>query len=339
MRVRFGRASASGRAESYIGLPIWIVTLNQLRGRSRTPDPTRFVSRVKGSKLFPLVVVVALLFSELAIAADVIHLKNGETITTEIDAITDNIVSFSQRSAVGSASRTLPADQVEYVEFDFEPGEEEVFARLGSLDLVSLEKWWNFHFGHLHRPRARTAAYGIAFAQKLIEQDSESEKKRALALFDRIIERAWSEKDIALAKQGRLQALIALGELEAARDEAAALASEMEDPELLIEVKFLLAKADFEKLKALEKEHPRWIEDDEVRPERNDLYHNTIDQFLWPHLFHATREGAAARGLAAAAEVYAFGKEQERSQQCFVDLAKLYPDHEKLSQPTDTTNP
>lgn len=280
-----------------------------------------------------------LLLSGSVLAADVIHLKNGETITTAIDAITDNIVTFSQRSAVGSASRTLPADQVEYVEFGFEPGEEEVFGQLDSLDAATLEKWWNFHFGHLHRPRSRTAAYGIAFARKLIEEDSESEKNRGLGLFDRIIERAWSEKDIASAEQGRLQALIALGELEDARDEAAALASRTEDPELLIEVKFLLAQADFEKLKALEKEHPRWIEDDQVRPERNELYHNTIDQFLWPHLFHATREDAAARGLAAAADVYAFGKEQERSRQCLVDLARLYPDHNKLSQPSETTDP
>ncbi len=284
-------------------------------------------------------VLSIVLLSGLVQAADVIHLKNGERIATEIDAITDNIVTFSQRSTIGSASRTLSADQVEYVEFGFEPGEEEIFGRLSSLDSATLEKWWNFHFGHLHRPRSRTAAYGIAFARKLIERDSESEKKRGLALFDRVIERAWSEKDIAFAEQGRLQALIALGELETARDEAAALAAETEDPGMLIEVKFLLARADFEKLKALEEEHPRWIEDDEVRPERNELYHNTVDQFLWPHLFHTVREEAAARGLAAAAEVYAFGKEQERSRECLFDLAKLYPDYKNLSQPTDTNNP
>ena len=45
-------------------------------------------------------------FIAAASADDVIHLKNGDTITTEIDALTDNIVTFSQKSAVGSASRT-----------------------------------------------------------------------------------------------------------------------------------------------------------------------------------------------------------------------------------------
>ena len=272
-------------------------------------------------------------------AADVIHLKNGETITTEIDALTDKIISFSQRSSVGSASRTLPVEQVEYVEFGFDPGEEGVFQRLETADMATLEKWWNAYFSHLHRPRSRTAAYGIALANALIAQESESSRKRGLALFDRIAARAWSDEDVASAKQGRLQALIILGELETAREEAAALASKTEDPDLLIEVKYLLARADFEKLKALQKEHPRWVEDDEVRPERNELYHNIIDQFLWPYLFHATREEAAARGLAAAAEAYAFAGEPELSQKSLVDLATLYPEYENKSPPSETVNP
>lgn len=281
---------------------------------------------------------ILLLFGMVS-AADVIHLKNGETITTEIDALTDKIISFSQRSSVGSASRTLPVEQVEYVEFGFDPGEEGVFQRLETADMATLEKWWNAYFSHLHRPRSRTAAYGIALANALIAQESESSRKRGLALFDRIAARAWSDEDVASAKQGRLQALIILGELETAREEAAALASKTEDPDLLIEVKYLLARADFEKLKALQKEHPRWVEDDEVRPERNELYHNIIDQFLWPYLFHATREEAAARGLAAAAEAYAFAGEPELSQKSLVDLATLYPEYENKSPPSETVNP
>lgn len=290
-------------------------------------------------KAFRILFLSGSVFIAAAPGADVIHLKNGETITTEVDALTDNIVTFSQKSAVGSASRTLPAEQVEYVEFGFEPGEEEMFRRLDSLDLPTLEKWWDFHFSHLHRPRSRTAAYGVALGKKLVGQEAESSKRRGLALFDRIAERAWSEKDVAAAKQGRLQALIALGELEMAGEEAAALASETEDPEALIEVKYLLAQADFEKLKELEREHPRWMEDEEVRPERNALYHNTVDQFLWPHLFHATREDAAARGLAAAAEVYAFAGEDELAEASRTDLAKLYPDHRKPLSQSETEDP
>lgn len=279
------------------------------------------------------------LLSGSVFAADVIHLKNGETITTEIDALTDNIVTFSQRSEVGSASRTLPADQVDYVEFGYEPGEEEIFQRLDSLDKPTLEKWWNAYFSHLHRPRSRTAAYGVALARKLILQESESDKRRGLDLFDRIAERAWSDGDVAAAKQGRLEALIALGELEKAREEAAALSTTTEDPEMLIEVKYLLARADFEKLRALEKEHPRWMEDDEVKPVRNTLYHDVVDQFLWPHLFHATREEAAARGLAATAEVYEFAGEDELAEKSRVDLSKLYPEYEITISQSETKNP
>ncbi|MEX2580617.1 MAG: hypothetical protein WD342_16290 [Verrucomicrobiales bacterium] len=288
-------------------------------------------------------------------ANDVIHLKSGDPVHCEIEALTDNIVSFALRSSAGTAGgtarRTIPAEQVDYVAFGFEPGEEAVFRRLDEADAATLDEWWGFHFGDLHRPRSRTASYGVALGGALIEEESESARRRGLELFDRVIERAWSAKDVAAAKQGRLRALIALGDLETATKEAAALAAETEDPDLLIEVKHLRARAGFARLKALEEEHPRWDEDDEVRPERNALYHRTVDRFLWPHLFHATREDAAARGLMAAADVFLFADRPDRARECFEDLARLYPGtavadeaEERFRQlpsanPTETENP
>jgi len=101
---------------------------------------------------------------------------------------------------------------------------------------------------------------------------------------------------------------------------------ETDNPALLIEVNYLLALADTKKLKALEKEHPRWEEDDEVRPDRDDLFHRAVDRFLWPHLFHATREEVAARGLFAAADLYAYAGEIEAARDRWKDLIELYPD-------------
>ncbi len=278
-------------------------------------------------------------------AQDVIFLKNGESAACEIEALTDNIVTFSLVSERGesSASRTIPMDRVEYVEFDFEAGEEDQFERRSELDVETTKRWWDLCFAHLHRPRSRAASWGIAYAHSLLRDDPERFGEQALRLFERVAERAWGPGDIAAAKRGRLQALIALGELERATGEALVLASETEDPELLIEVKYLLAQADFAKLEALEEEHPRWDEDDEVRPERNRLYHSTIDQFLWPHLFHASREGAASRGLLAAGEVYEFGEDRTRAADVYRDLTKLYPNSEvsressaRLSRLSDT---
>lgn len=269
-------------------------------------------------------------------SGDVVHLKTGEVIPCEIEALTDNIVTFSfsvsAGTAAGSAKRTLPMDQVSHVVFGFEPGEEIAFAARDTLSVEELEGWWDLHFAHLHRPRSRTAAWGIALGNARLRAGGESETKDALALFDRILSRAWSQADLDQAKQGRLWALIALGDLETAMGEAQLLAGETEDPELLIEVKHLLADADFASLRELEEEHPRWIEDDEVRPLRNEIYHRVLDQYLWPHLFHATREDAAARGLLSASKVYEFGDERELAIHSCEDLVRLYPDSEFVAE-------
>lgn len=274
-----------------------------------------------------------LLFAgSLTSAQDVVHLKTGQSAACTITAITDNIVTYTlprvPGAPQGSAKRTLQMDQVAYVQFGFQPGEESVFAGRDKLDAEILEKWWDFYFANLHRPRSRTAAYGVALGNALLREEAARSHQRALSLFDRIIERAWAEEDIAAARQGRLRALIAVGDLDTAVREAADLATRTEDPELLIEVKFLLAEADFEKLKKLQEDHPRWEEDDEVRPERNALFHRIVDQYLWPHLFHATREDAASRGLLSAGVVYEFVGEPARARACYVDLSELYPDTE-----------
>jgi hypothetical protein len=262
-------------------------------------------------------------------AQDIIYLKTGESLACRVDALTDNIVNFSLLSnagtAGGTARRTVPAVQVDYVEFDFQEGEEAFFEKRNAATSDQLKSWWDYYLPHLHRPRSRAAAYGIAFAAALLREIPDIAGTRALSIFDRIIERAWSADDIALAKQGRLRTLMALGDLETATVEARLLASQTEDPGLLIEVNYLLAMADFQKLKTLQEEHPRWEEDDEVRPERNVIYHRALDQFLWPHLFHATREEVAARGLAGAAGLSLFAGEIDAARARWGDLLRLYP--------------
>lgn len=277
-------------------------------------------------------VVAFLLFAFVPVALaelDVVHLKTGESAACEVTAVTDNIVTFSLPTgggpAGGSARRTLPMERVLHIEWGFESGEEEVFTNRAKLGEEILEKWWNDTFGNIGRPRSRTAAYGVALGNALLRSDSEGKHRRALSLFDLIVERAWSEEDISAAKQGRLRALMATGDLATAVEEAGALAATTEDPELLIEVKFLLAEADYERLRQLEQDNPRWPEDDEVRPERNRLYHRVLDQYLWPHLFHATHDEKAARGLVSAADVYRFSGDLERAEASYRDALALYP--------------
>ena len=119
--------------------------------------------------------------------------------------------------------------------------------------------------------------------------------------------------------------MIALGDVEAAVQEALAMAEESESAEILMDAKFVLATADFDALKKLVEEKPKWEEDDEVRPERNRMFHETIDKFLFPHLFHGSAEDAAARGLWSAVEVYRWAGEKEEARSRAGDLLALYP--------------
>ncbi len=270
---------------------------------------------------------IAILLPLNALAVDVVHYKNGSVLKCKIKAVTDNILNYTAGNAATAPLRTIQMKDVDYIDFGFSEGEEDFFQNLDSASTVALKNAWNAQYGNLHRPRSRTAKYGIAYANALLKDEGEFSQKTALDIFDRIGEKAWLDSDKSTARQGRLRALIRLGELARAFKEATAYAEETEDPAILIEVRFLKAKVEFEQLKKLVADNPRWEEDDEIRPLRNELYHSSVDQFLWPFLFHGTDEESSVRGLRAAAEVYRLVGELELEKACLNDLARLYPNH------------
>lgn len=274
-----------------------------------------------------------LLFSALVAtplaSQDLVVMKSGETLACRIDDLTDAFVSVTlpgAAGAVGSAKRTLAIPQVERIEYGFRPGEAALFEKRGSATAAELEPWWDLWFPHLHRSSSRGGAWGVAYARAIMREGRVIGVEKALSLFDHLIARAWSSQDKAAAKHGRIEALIAKGDLATATAEARLLAREAQDPVLLLEVGHLLAEADFLTLRELEEEHPRWFDDDEVRPRRHELYHRALDQFLKPHLFHATHEEAAARGLFCAAELLRFGGEVAEARARWEDLLELYPE-------------
>lgn len=261
-------------------------------------------------------------------AQDLVVLKSGERVPCRIDDYTDSLLNVTLAGAAGGAGtarRTLNAGLVEFVEFGFRPGEEEAYARRGEGSAAELQKWWDHWFPHLHRPRSRAASWGVAYGEALLRENPSLGAERALSLFDYLIAKAWSREEATAARQGRLRALMAKGDLATATAEAKLLAKETEDPGLLIEAEHLLATADYRALLELEEENPRWEEDDEVRPRRNELYQRSLDRFFYPHLFHATREEAAARGLDAAAELLLHGGERDEARARWEDLLRLYP--------------
>ncbi|MES2438114.1 MAG: hypothetical protein V4584_03565 [Verrucomicrobiota bacterium] len=98
------------------------------------------------------------------------------------------------------------------------------------------------------------------------------------------------------------------------------------NPDLMLLATAWLADLHFSQLKNVEAENPRWIEDLEVKPVRDKLYHLSLDFALYPSLFHGRRSAEASAGLAKAARVYEFTGENNLLKGTLEDLAALYPE-------------
>jgi hypothetical protein len=99
-----------------------------------------------------------------------------------------------------------------------------------------------------------------------------------------------------------------------------------------------LADRHFADLKTIEEENPRWMDDDEVRPLRQRLYHLSLDFALYPSLFDGTRIAESSAGLKRVWEIHQHTGNPVMAKQALEDLAALYPDskaaHETAAQLT-----
>ncbi len=279
--------------------------------------------------LFLMVAVVAMSGSSLAQEADVVHLKDGTTMAGQIEVITDDFVDVRTTVSIGggkmaSAKRQFKMAQVDYIDFAPLPGEVEALEKPDPPGTQALAELWKQRRMHVHRPNSTAGQLGLLVAQEYLKSDSDYDFKLALDLYVTLENEAWKDETRNAAREGRLRALIALKRLDEAMAEARKLAAESEDSRMLIEAKFVLARADFEKLKQLVEDNPKWLEDDIVRPEIEALYHSTADQFLFPYLFHGTESESAARGLMSAASVYSLFEKFTLANACAEDVIALY---------------
>ncbi len=268
--------------------------------------------------LLRLACIAALLMATTS-AEDTVHLKNGESMTGTLEVITEDSVTLRVRGEVGSSVGRISYPNIEFIEFSPLEGEDKAVTR------EELQKIWTQKQKHLHRPRSNAGNFGLAFAEKLLESENRFEHERAKSLFELIEGKDWNAENHARAKQGRLRSMIALGQIKEAMQEARVMADEAEDPRVLIEAKYVLASAEFDQLKAIEEDNPRWDLDDEIRPKRNEYFNAALDQFLFAYLFYGSEEESSARGLIGAANVYVFAKNPANARLCAEDVVKLYP--------------
>lgn len=192
--------------------------------------------------------------------------------------------------------------------------------------LIEVEAIWLKARPWLSVPRSPAGQIGLAYADLLLRTRNPANAQKALAISKEIESQTWDQDNTLLAKQTRLRAMVSTGNAAEAIKEAVALEKISEDPEILIEAKYILADASDKALRKLVEENPRWEEDLFVIPERNRLYNDALDNYLYPYLFFGSQVEPAARGLWGAIELYRFTSDQKQAKEAAQDLVTIYPD-------------
>lgn len=261
------------------------------------------------------------------VAQDVLFMRNGDRRPGKVIGFDDRLIRFQVSLILSQppATVTVPRANVNGIEFASSWAMETLLQSADASKLPALTSAWNEQQRFLAIPKSPAAAVGIAYSDLLLRSRTPENAASALEITKRIEKEAWDSSDRALAKQVRLRAMVATGQAKEAVGEALLLAKESEDPQILIEAKYILAQAAEAELRKLEEENPRWQQDINVRPERQRLVNEAIDLYLYPYLFYGSDTENAARGLWGAVGIYKFIGEIPNALESARDLVALYP--------------
>ncbi len=271
-----------------------------------------------------LILAAALSMSATLRAGDVLTLKNGRTADCRVLSFSESAVKILWQE---KEERDIPLADVDYITFAPLPGEEEALTKAVSGGVSEpLMEFWVKKIPRLAVPRSNAGELGLTYAELLSRNATPDRLARALTVYEKIESSDWSAERRGRARAGRLRLMLRQGRVEEVKPEAAKLMEDSQDPRVLIEVQHVLAETAAAKLRALLKDHPRWEQEDDVRPRRDRLYHEALDAWLYPHVFHGAQEDLAARGLWAAAQFYREHGDVEQARHAAADLIQLYPD-------------
>ena len=279
---------------------------------------------------------LALLFAAAMplLAQDVILLKNGTRRVGEIASADETTLrlrvsldSGTTPYPAGAALATvgIPRADIEAIEFKADPEREERLRTATPDRLWEVEIDWKKTEPWLSAPRSLAGAIGLKLGALLLATNEPAKAATALDLFTSIEQKSWSDQDRTSAKQGRLRAMVATGRAAEAIDQAKQLAAESENPEILIEANYIMAKGADADLKTFLEENPRWEQDPNVIDQRHQLYNRVLELYLYPSLFHGSDDTRSARGLWGAVGVYRMSNNMPLAIETARDITVLHP--------------
>lgn len=298
------------------------------------PAPARLNPRVG-----PMLILTLLLgLLPPAPAQDTVILKNGRKAECQVVDFTDSAVKIRYQPAPGAAAqeRPVPLAEVDFVELAPLPGEVEAMAQaISGGQPGPLLSFWAKRQIWLDRPRTNGGEIGLVYAELLTRTATQDRMERALKIYARIEASDWSAERRGRAQAGRLRVMLRQGRTAEVRPQAEALLEKTGDPRVLIELRHVMAEASAASLAHLEKDHPRWEQEDERVPEHHQFLNDAVEGYLYPHLFHGAEEDLAARGLWAASRLSEQQKNLEQAQDWAMDLTALYPGTPEASAARD----
>lgn len=285
---------------------------------------------MRGRFLFSPAVAMAGMIAQVN-AFDVLKLVDDpEPLKCRIDGLGDTFlvarVALERNGKTITEQRSIQLSTIEFVDFEVSEAEERLMRERSPLS--ALRDLWESKSKWLGVPRSNAGEVALLVADGLLESGEQAKVEVAISTYMTVEERDWNEFRRARGQQGRLRSLLALGRADEALAGAKAVAETAEDPTILVETRLVMAQASRRQFEAALEEFPKWREDDEVKNEVMELFHSTIDQFLYPCLFHGSVESPAAEGLWNAAEVYVLAGEPEAADKCAEDILALYPETE-----------
>lgn len=254
-----------------------------------------------------------------------------------IEMMTHKAVSFRMKVNLGGGKRgevkrSISLRDVEFIEFGPLENERLLLKQKQHEAPAALRELWDQKVGYLGQPRSNTGEVGLLLARVLLRMDSTYHWKDAMELYDLIERKSWKEEDRRNARIGRMRGMVVQGKLSEAVKLANMEIGKDDDEQTVIESHLMLGEIGLRNLKALQEKHPRWQDDDEVRPQRHRIYHQAVDHYLDAHLFHGTWNESAVRGLMGAVAVYLFAEQEDKARECLEDVVQIYPGTSLASQ-------
>lgn len=262
-------------------------------------------------------------------ALDTIFMNSGEKRLGKIAGFDGTNLKVSvlldPRNPSATASVTILRKDIDHVEFAPDEARDKKLHDATPAQIAEVARLWALWQPYLSLPKSPAAQVGLVYGDLLLRLDKPDLAQQALDLFKLIEASTWDDDAKPEAGRGRLRAMIATGQPAKAIDEARKLAKASEDPAILVEAKFILAEAAGAEYRKLVEDNPRWQLDRNIQPERNRLYADSLELYLFPYLFFGSETEPASRGLWGAVGIYDFTGEKRLARETALDLVTIYP--------------